>query len=103
MTKKFTLSIGLNDKDTKNQRLSTLEAYKLIENVIIEKVGGGSIFEGRGIYKHDNGEIVIENSLAVELYGCNEADCIEIINVLKVSLNQESIILTTEAVNSKFI
>ena len=100
---KFVLSVGLNDQDTKTQRVSTIEAYKIVENVIIEKTGGGSIFEGRGIYKHDNGKIVVENTLQVELFGCNESIAIEIIETLKIALNQESIILTAETVNSKFI
>jgi len=100
---KYTLSIGLNDKDTKKQRISTIEAYKIVENIIVEKVGGGSIFEGRGIYKHDNGKVVIENTLQVELYGCKKADALAVVDVLKVSLNQESIILTSEIVNSQFI
>jgi hypothetical protein len=103
MTKRFTLSIGLNDKDTKVQKISTIEAYKTIENVIVEKLGGGSIFEGRGIYKHDDGQIVIENSLMVQLYDCPQSSVLEVSNILKAALNQESIILTSEEVNSQFI
>jgi len=100
---KYTLSVGLNDKNTKKQRLSTIEAYKIVENTIVKIAGGGSIFEGRGIYKHDNGMVVIENTLSVELYDCDEAVAIEIIEALKISLNQECIILTSAVVNSKFI
>jgi hypothetical protein len=100
---KYSLSIGLNDKDTKTQRVSTLEAYKIVENVIIEKIGGGSIFEGRGIYKHENGQIVLENTLLVELFGCEENQVIEVVEVLKLALNQESIVLQVERINSRFI
>lgn len=100
---KYTLSIGLNDKDTKKQRISTIEAYKIIENVIVEELGGGSIFEGRGIYKHENGDVVIENTLSVELFECEKTTVLNVIEVLKKALNQESIILTSEVVNSEFI
>ena len=103
MIKKFSLFVGLNDKDTKKQRISTIEAYKIIENVLIEKVGGGSIFERRGIHKHESGEVVIESTLNIELYGIEENQAIEIISILKIALNQESIILQTENVNSKFV
>jgi hypothetical protein len=103
MTRKFTLSVGLNDKDTKVQRISTIEAYKIVENVIVEKVGGGSIFEGRGVYKHDNGQVVIENSLQVQLFDCELDKVREVVEIIKVMLNQESIILTIEEVNSQFI
>lgn len=100
---RFSLNIGLNDKDTKQQRISTLEAYKMIENVIVEKCGGGSIFEGRGVYKHENGEVVIENSLEVQLFDCEQEIVLEVVDDLKTVLNQESIVLTSEEVNSQFI
>ncbi len=32
---KFNLYVGLNDKNTKRQEISTLEAYKLITNIIV--------------------------------------------------------------------
>lgn len=103
MAKKFTLLVGLNDKDTKKQRISTIEAYKIVENIIVEKVGGGSIYEGRGVYKHEDGKIVIENSLQVQLFDCEVAKVYEIIEALKLALNQESIILETEEVESRFV
>ena len=34
MIKKFTLYLGLNDKDTKRQEVSTIEAYKIITNIL---------------------------------------------------------------------
>jgi len=32
---KFNLYVGLNDKTTKKQEISTIEAYKLITNIIV--------------------------------------------------------------------
>ena len=52
MIKKFTLYLGLNDKDTKRQEISTLEAYKVVSNLLAKDFGGGTIFEAQGIYKH---------------------------------------------------
>lgn len=73
MQEKYTLNIGLFDRDIRRQRISTVEAYKIVENIITDKLSGGSIFEGRGVYRHDNGSIVIEPSLMVELYDTTEA------------------------------
>ena len=52
MTEKYTLLIGLNDKDTKTQLVNTLEAYKMIMNVIKNYTDGATIYEAFGYYKH---------------------------------------------------
>ena len=87
--------IGLNDKDTKKQNISTLEAYKMVSNILLNNnIDGATIFEAQGIYKHDNGEIVIENTLRVELAFISDEKIIyNIIKLLKTALNQESIML----------
>lgn len=43
---KYVLYVGLNDKKTKIQEISTLQAYKIITNVIVaNKVDGFTILE----------------------------------------------------------
>lgn len=39
---KITLYVGLNDKDTKEQKLDTLEATKIVENIITTMADGGT-------------------------------------------------------------
>ena len=65
--KKITLYVGLNDKDTKQQKIETMEAFKIVSNLVTVFADGGTIYSARGIYKHESGEIVIENTLRVEL------------------------------------
>lgn len=91
---KHTFSIGLFDKDTKLQQISTLEAYKIIMNLVGNAFGGGSIYEAQGFYTHDDGTMVIEPSLMVHtMYSLDDMD--EKINqfcdTVKTLLNQESI------------
>lgn len=88
---KHILYVGLNDKDTKQQKITTLEAYKIVENTALQYVSGATIHESRGIYTHDNGTIIRENSLIVELFDCTELQVRIIANTLKTALNQESI------------
>lgn len=60
---KFTLYMGLNDKDSKQQEISTLDAYKITANAIMKYFGGATITESTGIYKHaDTGTFVVETS-----------------------------------------
>ena len=100
---KCTLYIGLNDKDTKRQELSTVEAYKVVQNIVLAETDGCTVYEVDGIYKHDDGSVVIEKSLKVELYGVLEAVAMSIVSLLKKALNQESIILQRESVDSVFV
>lgn len=100
--KKATLYIGLNDKDTKKQELDTVEAYKLVQRELVRAVGGGTIYAADGIYTHDNGEIVIEKTLRVEIIDAAEAALMALVQVLKTILNQESIIIQREQVDTCF-
>jgi uncharacterized lipoprotein YmbA len=99
--KKFTLYVGLNDKDTKTQLVSTLEAYKVINNVLLQYVDGATIFEARGIYKHDDGTFTTENTFRIELLFVETETVKEIVKVLKAMLNQESIAVQHEIVESE--
>lgn len=42
---KFTLYLGLNDKDTKKQEINTIEAYKIVNNVVNNYCDGATIYE----------------------------------------------------------
>lgn len=99
---KTTLYIGLNDKDTKAQKIDTLEAVKIVTNIITDQADGGTIYNATGIYKHDDGTIVIENTLRVELIDAEPRAIARIIDTVKAALNQESIIKQTETITSEF-
>lgn len=101
MIKKFTLYLGLNDKDTKVQQISTLEAYKIVSNLISSDFGGGTIFEAKGIYKHEDGAIVTETTLRIELLFAEELQVKELVNTLKKLFNQESVAVQQEVINSQ--
>lgn len=99
---KTTLYIGLNDKDTKRQEINTTEAIKLLTNMLTD-IGGATIYEATGIYTHENGDIIIENTLRVELIGIDENIILNKIKVLKLLFNQESIIKQTEEINTSIL
>lgn len=106
MTIKKTIYLGLNDKNTKTQIISTLEAYKIVNNLITKQFDGGTIFEAQGIYKHDNGIIVIEKTLRIELLLFNGHDIKKVdnlITILKNVFNQESVAVQTENITSEFL
>ena len=97
--KKHTLYVGLNDKDTKKQVVSNPIAMDIVNKVC----GDCSIQEITGFYTHENGEQVKENTLKVELLFKEDAQVLTYCQDLKRLLNQESIALNVEDVNSRLV
>ena len=101
MVQKFTLYLGLNDKDSKTQKISTVEAYKIVSNIIAKRFDGGTIFEADGIYRHESGAIVIEKTLRIELLFAEKPAVLDFVNELKTIFNQEKIAVQEETINSE--
>lgn len=97
---KFTLYLGLNDKHTKTQTISTIEAYKICNNILLHYTDGATIFEANGIYKHESGEYTIEKTLRIELLFVTDSTVDNIVKDLKKAFNQESIAVQKQSVNS---
>lgn len=97
---KFILFLGLFDKDSKAQEISTLNAFKVASNLVTDIVGYGTITEAMGIYTHDDGTIVNEPTLRIEITGSELEKIKRLAIALKQAFNQESVAL--EKVNSDF-
>lgn len=97
---KFILFLGLFDKDSKAQEISTLNAFKIASNLVTDIVGYGTITEAMGIYTHDDGAIVNEPTLRIEITGSELEKIKRLAIALKQAFNQESVAL--EKVNSDF-
>lgn len=101
--KKYTLYVGLNDKDSKHQEIATLDAYKVASNIFCTYTGGATISEAVGVYTHDDGTIITETSLRCEVYGAEIGAIMRAANELKTAFNQESILIESVETSSKFI
>ena len=101
---KYELYMGLNDKDTKVQKIDTLEAYKIVSNQVAQRFDGGTVFQASGIYKHDDGTVVIENTLKIEIIlfdsKLSEKDVKDFVDYLKNTFNQESIAVQHSRITS---
>lgn len=97
---KYILYVGLNDKDTKTQKIDTLSAYNLTNNILINYVEGATVTQSKGIYKHNNGNVVIENTLVIELLFTDKTTVETIAKELKMALNQESIAIQKQTIES---
>ena len=97
--KKHTLYVGLNDKDTKTQLVSNPQAMDIVNKIC----GDCSIREITGYYTHENGEKVKENTLKIELLFKEDNQVLTYCQDLKRLLNQESIALNVENINSRLV
>ena len=100
--KKFVMCIGLLDKDTKVQEVNTLDAFKVASNIFAQTTGGATITEGRGVYTHNDGTIVIEPTLVCTIYGADITSVKSAADALKIALNQESVAIEEMESNSMF-
>lgn len=92
MKEKIKLSIGLYDQHTKKQEVDTYTAVDLIEKAVMATgVGGLSVYTGNGVYLHDDGTLVKEPSVFVEVYGWKLDSMKTAVQFIKRELNQESI------------
>lgn len=98
------LYVGLNDKDTKQQELSNLEAKAEISAILFRYCPDGfTLQECQGMYKHNDGTVVCENTIKVILLGYNMSMIYEIIEDLKRKLNQECIAVERIETYVKFV
>lgn len=100
--KKHILSVGLNDKDSKQQEILTLDAYKIAFNTVRKYYTGGTITEGRGFYTHESGDMVYETSLVISILFADDAKTAALIEDLKVLFNQESILFESYEIKADF-
>lgn len=98
------LFLGLNDKDSKVQEVSTIDAYKIAMRAVIRAgYTGATITEATGFYTHENGATVIEKSLRIDILDANDRNTAALIDDLKGLFNQESILLEKNNTSVEFI
>lgn len=99
MLEKFTLFVGLADKDTKKQEVSTKEAYEKLSQII----GDCTISQSIGYYTHDNGDKVSEQSLRIEILFKTYDEVKMLCGIIKRELNQESVALERTEIESELL
>lgn len=89
--KTFTIICGLNDKDTRKQEITTKEAQRRLASIVLDFADGATLTECNGIYRHNDGGIVFEKSIKIEIAGISKKAALTIARQAKAALNQESI------------
>ena len=93
---KYEIIIGLKDKDTYEQELSTSKFVEIVQSICKNNNIGFSMHVMNGGYIHENGTYVLEKSLNISLIDITREQSFEIADVLKSLFNQESVIVLEE-------
>ena len=102
--KKYTFFLGLNDKDTKKQIVTTEWAENFVLQYVAWVLGWGTVSLCKWVFQHDNGTIVIENSIKIEtLWFKEDAIYNEFAHCLAKEFNQESVLMEVSEVDAQFI
>ena len=99
---KVTLYVGLNDKDDKIQYINTDKALAFVSDVCAKRVGGATISLCVGVYTHENGDVVQENTIKIELINVDEDMLLYLLKTFKHAFNQESIMVEHAIVDIDF-
>ena len=90
---KYTLYLGLNDKDTFEQKINTEDAVEKANEICARHSGGYTQFTARGGWTNDDGTLGHENTLAYMLYDIQESDLQAILDEFLKEFNQSSVLV----------
>lgn len=97
MKYEYQLTLGLNDKQTKKQEITTPEAKQILNKILLNGYGiyAYTLIECTGCYTHQNGTTINETSLRLEIVTDNNENkkIYSIVRALRHKFNQESIML----------
>ena len=102
----YQFTIGLFDKDSKKQEIGTAEAREIIKSMLLNdfSIYAFTMLDCFGCYKHENGEIVQEPSIRLEIVTEKNSKkiMVELKKALQIAMNQESIMYKAQKSNIKF-
>ena len=103
---KLIISIGLMDKDSKTQLINNDVAMQKVNDCFLSSLDAFTVYFAKGVYTHENGQQIQENTIRVEVVTFNDNDynnTIESIKEVKKALNQETILLEKQVIDSYLI
>ena len=95
---RYTIYVGLADRNEYEQKVSFEKASSLVSNVCRHYNMSFSLVLQQGGYFHHNGQFVDETSLAVSLINAEQCLVDEVASDLCCFFNQESVMVTCEKI-----
>ena len=96
---KFTMYVGLNDKDTHNQKIKTPKAKQIVARILQDNgIAGATFLSGNGIYKDEQ-----EKTFKIEVLFAKDEQIKKVVDKIKKVLNQEAVEVTKEIIKSAML
>ena len=99
---RYTLYIGLNDKDSDTQEISTEQAREIVDEICCKYVGGFTAFQAQGGWTDEGGALTKENTLVYMFSYADEAQITAIMDEVIPALNQSVILVHVDTVQSAY-
>lgn len=103
IAKRYDISIGLNDLYSNNEEISAKEVIKAIEKGLSKYLIPFSIYETNGGYEYKNNKYVCENSIVVSVISNTDDGLEEFVNVMKMFVHQESLLVQATDVEVEYL
>lgn len=104
--KKYTIIMGLNDKNTLLPVADFTAAQMEVAGRLAQMEVGATLTRGVGSYRHDDGRVVVEESViitVIDFDGSFEAKAESLYQGLKRDYNQESLAVEVAEVQSSLV
>ena len=93
---KYSLYLGLNDKDTYEQIISTEDALEKANLICAKYAGGYTQLSARGGWTNDDGTLGHENTIVYLLYDISEENLKKLLDEFLKEFNQSSVLVEKE-------
>ena len=101
---KFNIYVGLNDKDLLKQIIDTKKAKNMVYSTLLKNdIKAYTIYNVNGVFTNEKGKITKEKTLKIEILDTEMESILKAIKEMKLTLNQESILLEIEKKEISFI
>lgn len=101
-TEKYTIYIGLNDKDTYEQIITTEDGIRMVNGICSRYVDGYTMQTAKGGWVDEKNILTEENTLIYSFYEASEEQIMQIMDDVLKELNQNSILITHGQENSAY-
>ena len=98
----YKVYLGLNDQKEKRQLIDTNDALVMTSLYLASHFDGATVYNGIGVYKHEDGSIVRENSLIIELVYVTDFMVESLVKHLQTVFNQESVMIVKQDCGVQF-
>ena len=98
----YTMYIGMNDKDTYEQIISTEDAKTIIDNICFKYLDGYTIQDANGSWVDENGLVTHENTIVCCFKDADNDTVYKIADEVIKTLNQNTVLIEKDLIQIDF-